>query len=396
MFGGEKMEKYDKEKSALIIGAGGLGCGIAESIKKRFPEKRIYLVDKKKPNLDCDSDYCFIQVDLAQDNFSEIYNLDIDMLIITAGIGRLSEFKTFNDTEIEKNFAINTISVIKIIRAYYSNLLSNDNFYAAVITSIAGHIASPFYSIYSASKAALSKFIEAINAELRYARSNNCILEVAPGRIDGTGFHGTPCTPERSKYIQYITSEIVDAMLEKREIYIPNFENIYLPVIKSYQNDPKQFADNSVNYKLKSNEFNNNPQIKTGYLTGTFDLFHVGHLNLIKNAKKYCDRLIVGVHPDAKHKNKEVFIPLEERLAIVKSIRYVDDAIVCSSEDTDAYESIKYDYLFVGSDYKGTDRFNKYEKFFEDKGVQIIYLPYTQSTNSTYLRSLIIDRLSNK
>ena len=91
----------------------------------------------------------------------------------------------------------------------------------------------------------------------------------------------------------------------------------------------------------------------------------------------------------AKHKNKEVFIPLDERMEILRNIKFVDEVIVCADEDIDDYPKIKYDYLFVGSDYLGTERFNRYEQYFSDKNVRIIYLPYTTKTSSTQLRNLI-------
>ena len=124
-----------------------------------------------------------------------------------------------------------------------------------------------------------------------------------------------------------------------------------------------------------------------GYLSGTFDLFHIGHLNLIRQAKEQCDHLIVGVHKSGSWKGKSSFIPYEERLAIIGSVRYVDQAVEAFTEDTDAYEVYKFDRLFVGSDYKGTERFAEYEEYFKDKGVEIIYFPYTQGTSSTQLRS---------
>ena len=126
-----------------------------------------------------------------------------------------------------------------------------------------------------------------------------------------------------------------------------------------------------------------------GYLSGTFDLFHIGHINLLTNAKKYCDYLVVGINRDASHKGKTVFIPFEERLEIVKSIRFVDKVISAYPEDSEAYQEIKYDFLFVGDDYKNSERFNRYEDFFRNTNVKIIYLPYTQHISSSQLRELI-------
>ncbi len=126
-----------------------------------------------------------------------------------------------------------------------------------------------------------------------------------------------------------------------------------------------------------------------GYLSGTFDLFHIGHLNLIKRAKEMCDYLIVGVHPTASFKKGRTFIPFEERLAIIAACRYVDEAVDACDEDTDDWERFHFDRLFVGDDYKGSERFAYYEDFFADKGVEIIYFPYTVGTSSTKIRDAI-------
>lgn len=129
-----------------------------------------------------------------------------------------------------------------------------------------------------------------------------------------------------------------------------------------------------------------------GYLSGTFDLFHIGHLNLLRRAKEQCDYLIVGVHEDGSWKGKQTFIPFDERMAIVGACRYVDEVVVSLVEDSDAWEKYHFDKLFVGSDYQGTERFRRYEEFFKNKGVEIIYFPYTKGTSSTQLR----EKLSQK
>lgn len=137
------------------------------------------------------------------------------------------------------------------------------------------------------------------------------------------------------------------------------------------------------------NKIIENKTIKIGYLSGTFDLFHVGHLNLLERAKKYCDYLVVGVNSNASHKGKVTFIPLEERMRIVGAIGIVDKVVEALPEDSEAWDEIRYDYLFVGSDYKGSERFNRYEEYFADKNVEIIYFPYTQGTSSTQLREVL-------
>ena len=135
----------------------------------------------------------------------------------------------------------------------------------------------------------------------------------------------------------------------------------------------------------------NERRVVIGYLSGTFDLFHIGHLNLIKRAKKQCDYLIVGVHDSGAWKGKETFIPFEERKEIIAACQYVDKVVDAPEEDCDAWEIYHFDRLFVGSDYQGSERFRAYEQFFEDKHVKIIYFPYTKTTSSTQIRDAIIN-----
>lgn len=129
-----------------------------------------------------------------------------------------------------------------------------------------------------------------------------------------------------------------------------------------------------------------------GYTTGVYDLFHIGHLNLLKNAKAKCDKLIVGVTSDkaAQYKGKIPFICQEERMAIVGAIKYVDEVVL--QEDLDkikAWDKLHYDVLFVGSDWQGTEQWNHYEAELEKVGARVVYLPYTKTTSSTILQKTI-------
>ena len=135
-----------------------------------------------------------------------------------------------------------------------------------------------------------------------------------------------------------------------------------------------------------------------GYTTGVYDLFHIGHLNLLKNAKGLCDKLIVGVTVDnlVKYKNKSPVIPFEERIEIVRSIKYVDAAI--PQEDIDKFEAWKklhFDVLFVGDDWYNSDRWEEMEKKFKEVGVRVVYFPYTKGTSSTLINQTLLD-LRNK
>ncbi|MEO9811123.1 MULTISPECIES: adenylyltransferase/cytidyltransferase family protein [Marinobacter] len=131
-----------------------------------------------------------------------------------------------------------------------------------------------------------------------------------------------------------------------------------------------------------------------GYTTGVFDLFHVGHVNILRNAKAMCDRLIVGVTIDdlVSYKNKKAIIPFEERIEIVRSSKYVDLAVPQNSMDKmDAYNRYKFNIMFVGDDWYKTGKWEDYEKKLINEGVKIIYFPYTSTTSST----LINDTLKN-
>ena len=127
-----------------------------------------------------------------------------------------------------------------------------------------------------------------------------------------------------------------------------------------------------------------------GYTTGVFDLFHIGHLNILRRAKEQCDYLIVGVSTDElceSYKHKAPIIPFEERKAIVEAIRYVDEVVTQLDRNKfKAWEKYHFNRLFVGDDWKGTPFFNDLEKQFADVGVEIVYFPYTKGSSSTSLR----------
>lgn len=123
-----------------------------------------------------------------------------------------------------------------------------------------------------------------------------------------------------------------------------------------------------------------------GYTAGVFDLFHIGHLNLLKNAKGMCDKLIVGVTTDdlVSYKGKHSMIPFEDRIEIVRSIKYVDAAVPQDNMDKlTMCKKLGASYLFVGDDWYATDKWKQYEKEFSEAGIRIIYFPYTKGVSST-------------
>ncbi|MDY4077584.1 MAG: adenylyltransferase/cytidyltransferase family protein [Clostridium sp.] len=137
---------------------------------------------------------------------------------------------------------------------------------------------------------------------------------------------------------------------------------------------------------------------KVGYTTGVFDLFHIGHLNLLRRAKSMCDYLIVGVSTDdlVSYKNKKPVIPFNERVEIVKAIRYVDKVVAQENMNKmEAWQKYKFNIMFVGDDWKGTEKWENYEKEFEKVGVKIQYFPYTKGTSSTLINQVLLE-LRNK
>jgi glycerol-3-phosphate cytidylyltransferase len=135
-----------------------------------------------------------------------------------------------------------------------------------------------------------------------------------------------------------------------------------------------------------------------GYTTGVFDLFHIGHLNLLRNARAVCDRLVVGVSTDEllwAEKHKRAVIPHHERMEIVRSIRHVDAVIAQDTMDKLAvWDRVRFDTMFVGDDWFDTPRWRELEAAFAERNVRIIYFPYTKGTSSTLINSVLEDRRS--
>ncbi|MGO1971703.1 MAG: adenylyltransferase/cytidyltransferase family protein [Propionibacteriaceae bacterium] len=129
---------------------------------------------------------------------------------------------------------------------------------------------------------------------------------------------------------------------------------------------------------------------RVGYAPGVYDLFHIGHLNILRHARSRCDHLIAGVVSDEMAlmaKGREPVIPLSERLEIVRGIRYVDEAVAeVVPEKVDTWRTVGFDIIFKGDDWRGTAKGAKLEADFAPFGVEVMYFPYTIQTSSTMLR----------
>jgi glycerol-3-phosphate cytidylyltransferase len=132
---------------------------------------------------------------------------------------------------------------------------------------------------------------------------------------------------------------------------------------------------------------------KIGYTTGVFDLFHIGHLNILKRARLECDYLIVGITTDElamSVKGEKPFISFEERVEIVESIKFVDEVVPQTTYNKmKAWNNLKFDRMFVGDDWKDTKEWIQIEKDFSEYNVEIIYFSYTTHTSSTILRDIL-------
>jgi glycerol-3-phosphate cytidylyltransferase len=133
-----------------------------------------------------------------------------------------------------------------------------------------------------------------------------------------------------------------------------------------------------------------------GYTTGVFDMFHIGHLNILRRSKELCDYLIVGVSTDelVRHdKNKTAIIPFENRCSIVQAIRYVDKVVPQFDKNKfEAWRKYHFNKMFVGSDWRGSETWNEFEKQFLSIGVDIVYLDHTDGISSTLLREIISEK----
>ncbi len=238
--------------NALVVGgSNGIGLSLVLCLVGRDDVSIVYVVDKQPflSEYSCDK-VVFFQRDLSQiadlSMFDEMQ--EIGYLYITVGFGKLCPFTSLDLTHIDSSFAVNTVAPIKIIKAFYDKMLGAGSFNCAVMVSIAGRLSSPLFCIYSATKAALSKFIEAINIELEMSGSCNRILEVSPGSLKGTSFTGGVSQPNLTADM---ANEIIERSIRKETLFIPQYEDVFKNVLKRYNDDPHKFGVESYMYKME-------------------------------------------------------------------------------------------------------------------------------------------------
>lgn len=233
--------------NALVVG-GSSGIGLSIVLNLLGKGERVYVMDKSPfpAEYSCDR-VTYVPCDLSKGDYSCLDRMDdIDALFITAGFGHLKFFQELSKEYIQGSFSVNAVAPIQIIRHYYDRILAKKDFTCAVMVSIAGRLSSPLFSVYSATKAALSKFIEAVNVELDVQGSKNRILEVSPGSLKGTGFTGGASQPE-------LTAALADEIIVRAErherLFIPQYEEVFKGVIARYEADAHKFGVESYHYK---------------------------------------------------------------------------------------------------------------------------------------------------
>ena len=237
-------------RAIVVGGANGIGLGIAVELSRRDDIERVYIVDKVQPaenNLSKKIES--YQFDLTQEDYSFFDRFDdVDTLMITAGFGRLSLFRNVDEQHIISSFNVNTISVIRLIKRFYSKIESKDDFFCGVMVSIAGFMSSPFFSVYSATKAALKIFIESVNVELEKSGTSNRILNVSPGSLRGTSFNKGKTD---LSVVSPMAQQIIEHLENKDDLFIPLYDEVYKTVLERYHDDFRAEGRHSYEYKIQ-------------------------------------------------------------------------------------------------------------------------------------------------
>ena len=364
-------------KTAVIIG-GGNGMGLAVSLNLIGRGYRALILDRKEPEKgvlpENSYEYMYVNLlDLDEDFLSEIAaQEDLEVLMITAGIGRVAEFEYFTTAEIGSIMTINATSTIKILRIFYDRINSEKDFYTGVMGSISGLMSSPMAAVYAASKASVCRLIESVNIELEVSGRKNRILNVSPASFKGSKFYGGP---NRLDLLADLAENITERIFAGETLYIPQYEEIFKAVLERYHTDPHEYGIHSYKYKKDSGRAADRSRMVTGYLAGCFEPFDIRSLNRIQKARENCDYLIVGVEAGEGTDGAERAASREQSRQIVAACKYVDRAAQACADDAKAWEKWHFGRLFVTADRMETGRSEHSEEFWADKGVEIVRIP---------------------
>lgn len=361
------------KKAVVIGGSNGVGLAITNKlISKGYHVDildRISPEDSVLPRDSYDYHYCDL-LDLDTDLISSFAaDRDISMLIITAGFGRVADFEYFHISEIQNMMTVNATATICILRLFYDRLRENERFYCGVMGSISGLMSSPMAAVYAASKASVCRFIESVNIELEVAGTENRILNVSPASFKGSRFNGGN---NQLDLLDGLAEEIVDHTCNADTLFIPQYEETFKAVLERYHNDPHEYGLHSYQYKKSSQRAVNEKKAVIGYISGTFDQFDYAQLSVIKNAKKMCSYLIVGVFE--KSASGIPAVPFEERKQMISACKYADKVIEASDDYCDMWKKQGFDVVFTVSDDKYNENISSSAEFFKDNGIKMINL----------------------
>lgn len=241
------MGAFDQKQIIILGGTSGLGLSIAKHLLNNYNCHKIVVTGRRPPRLPLnDPRLIYEEQDL---NICKNWKFlePFDVVIYCAGIGRIGHFNEFNDEEIIQTFNVNTIAPILMINSLYDKLMSPTDFRLVVITSISAKLVSPLFSIYSATKSCVSKYIQSVNIELEKLSTKNKILEIAPGYIDGTGFYNKETDLDK---LNNITIEIFKSLSNYETFSIPENRELYEQLISDCNTDSQEFAKKSYDYKI--------------------------------------------------------------------------------------------------------------------------------------------------
>lgn len=236
-------------RTALIVGgANGIGLSIATQLAKRDDYIKVYILDKSNVLEEYwNQKFKYIHFDLTIDDYIIFDSFkDVDTLMITAGFGKLSLFKDITEQHIINSFDVNTIAPIRIIHHFMDKLGGRNDFRCGIMVSIAGFMSSPFFAVYGATKAALKIFIESVNVELEKEGCSNRILNVSPGSIKGTSFNNEKTVLSMT---ETLANDIVEHLEAKKDLFIPQYEEIFKQVLSRYHADFRAEGRHSYEYK---------------------------------------------------------------------------------------------------------------------------------------------------
>ena len=243
-------------KKALVVGgANGIGLSIATLLAGRRDIDNVYIVDKAEISEEYNHPkFIYETCDLVSSDYSIFDKFeDISILMITAGFGKLALFEDIPESMIVSSFNVNAIAPIRIIKHFYNKLQNEEEFYCGVMVSIAGFMSSPFFSVYAATKAALKIFIESVNVELEKYGTQNRILNVSPGSINGTSFNQGKTDLAQTAFL---ATEIIEKMMKHEDLFIPQYDEIFRNVLERYHSDFREEGRHSYEYKIKSGRLN--------------------------------------------------------------------------------------------------------------------------------------------